>query len=166
MSLSAHDQQLLARTVALSSSALSLGNRPFGSVIADRDGHILAEGLNDECTSADPTGHAEMNVVRRIAGLSPKQLQDATIYASGEPCAMCAAAIYWAGIRRLVYAASSQYFSGLEGQSADVLKLSCRQVLFQGTYTSEVIGPVSDTGAEAVLRQAFATAKRQVRTTP
>jgi len=159
MPLSLTDKLLLARAVELSATALALGNRPFGSVLGDAQGNILAEGQNDECTSADPTGHAEMNIIRRIAGLKPAQLKNATIYASGEPCAMCAAAIFWSGIRRVVFAASGQYFADLEGPSATLLPLPCAELMRHGSHTIEVIGPVADTGAETVLQQAFSNQK-------
>ena len=148
------DQRLLERAVELSEIALNLGNRPFGAVLGDAQGHILAEAQNDECTSADPTGHAEMNIVKRIAGLTQKQLEGATIYASGEPCAMCACAIFWSGVRRVVFAASGSFFSGLEKPNAMLMSLSCQEVLSHGSHEVEVIGPVSGTKAEDILRHA------------
>ena len=155
MALSDTDHRLLARAVELSATAHALGNRPFGSVLADADGHILAEGQNDQCTSADPTGHAEMNIIRRMAGLPAEKLVGATIYASGEPCAMCAAAIFWGGIRRVVFAASGELFPQLEAAGADLLALSCTEVIRHGSHQVEVIGPVAGTGAEDILRRAF-----------
>lgn len=155
MSLSDTDRRLLARAVELSAAAHALGNRPFGSVLADTDGHILAEGQNDQCSSADPTGHAEMNIIRRVAGLPAAKLAGATIYASGEPCAMCAAAIFWSGIRRVVFAASGELFPQLESPDAKLLSLSCAEVISHGSHPIEVIGPVPGTRAEEILRQAF-----------
>lgn len=158
MSLSDTDHRLLARAVELSAAAYTLGNRPFGSVLADADGNILAEGQNDQRTSADPTGHAEMNIIRRMAGLPAEKLAGATIYASGEPCAMCAAAIFWSGIRRVVFAASGKLFPQLEAPGANLLSLSCAEVISHGSHQIEVIGPVTDTGAEEILRRAFGKA--------
>lgn len=155
MALSEIDHRLLSRAVELSAAALSQGNRPFGSVLGDAEGNILAEGQNDQHTSADPTGHAEMNLIRRISGLPADKLSGATIYASGEPCAMCAAAIFWCGIRRVVFAASGKLFPELEGPDAELLSLSCAEVISHGSHTVEVIGPVEGTDAEEILCKAF-----------
>ena len=79
---------------------------PFGAVIA-RDGRILARGRNLGRTTDDPTAHGEMVAIRRaLAAHGSKALRGATIYTSGEPCAMCMGAILWCRFGRLVFAAS------------------------------------------------------------
>jgi tRNA(Arg) A34 adenosine deaminase TadA len=79
---------------------------PFGAVIV-RDGKILAQGRNLGRTTDDPTAHGEMVAIRRaLARHGSKALRGATIYTSGEPCAMCMGAILWCGFGRLVFAAS------------------------------------------------------------
>jgi tRNA(Arg) A34 adenosine deaminase TadA len=79
---------------------------PFGAVIV-RDGKILARGRNLGRTTHDPTAHGEMVAIRRaLANHGPQALKGATIYTSGEPCAMCMGAILWCGFGRLVFAAS------------------------------------------------------------
>jgi tRNA(Arg) A34 adenosine deaminase TadA len=81
---------------------------PFGAVIV-RDGKVLARGRNLGRTSDDPTAHGEMVAIRRaLAAHGSKALKGATLYTSGEPCAMCMGAILWCGFGRLVYAASLQ----------------------------------------------------------
>jgi tRNA(Arg) A34 adenosine deaminase TadA len=82
---------------------------PFGAVIV-RDGQEVARGRNLGRTTGDPTAHGEMVAIRRAVGArhSGKALKGATIYTSGEPCAMCMGAILWCGFGRLVYAASLQ----------------------------------------------------------
>jgi tRNA(Arg) A34 adenosine deaminase TadA len=79
---------------------------PFGAVIV-RDGTILARGRNLGRTTDDPTAHGEMVAIRRaLKAHGSKPLKGATIYTSGEPCAMCMGAILWCGFGRMVFAAS------------------------------------------------------------
>jgi tRNA(adenine34) deaminase len=82
---------------------------PFGAVIV-RDGHEIARGRNLGRTTGDPTAHGEMVAIRRAVAAhhDGKALKGATLYTSGEPCAMCMGAILWCGFGRLVYAASLQ----------------------------------------------------------
>jgi tRNA(Arg) A34 adenosine deaminase TadA len=82
---------------------------PFGAVIV-RDGREIARGRNLGRTTADPTAHGEMVAIRRaVAGRhGGRALKGATLYTSGEPCAMCMGAILWCGFGRLVFAASLQ----------------------------------------------------------
>ena len=79
---------------------------PFGAVIV-RDGKVIARGRNLGRTNRDPTAHGEMVAIRRcLAEHGPELLRGATLYTSGEPCAMCMGAILWCHIGRLVFAAS------------------------------------------------------------
>lgn len=82
------------------------GDFPFGAVIV-RDGVVIARGRNLGRTTGDPTAHGEMVAIRRaVADRDVQALRGATLYTSGEPCAMCMGAILWCGISRLVFAAS------------------------------------------------------------
>jgi len=79
---------------------------PFGAVIV-KDGKVMARGRNMGRSFGDPTAHGEMVVIRRFLDLYPAAaLRGATLYTSGEPCAMCMGAILWCHIGRLVFAAS------------------------------------------------------------
>jgi guanine deaminase len=76
---------------------------PFGAVIA-RNGEVISKGHNLVLKSHDPTAHAEIVTIRRAAAKLKKfDLSDCEIYSTCEPCPMCLAAIYWAGIRRVHY---------------------------------------------------------------
>jgi tRNA(adenine34) deaminase len=82
------------------------GDYPFGAVIV-KDGKILSRGRNLGKTKDDPTAHGEMVAIRRcLAAHGSTALKGATLYTSGEPCAMCMGAIIWCGVGRMVYAAS------------------------------------------------------------
>jgi tRNA(adenine34) deaminase len=83
-----------------------LGDFPFGAVIV-RDATVIARGRNLGRQLDDPTAHGEMQAIRHaLTQHGSKALQGATLYTSGEPCAMCMGAIVWCRFGRLVFAAS------------------------------------------------------------
>ena len=103
------DQDRAAMQLAIEASrhAVAAGDMPFGATLAAPDGTVLATAANNQNSTADCTGHAEMVLVREAAArFGPAVLRGATVYASGEPCPMCAGAMFWAGIARVVYAAT------------------------------------------------------------
>lgn len=151
--LNARDEGLLRAAIALSAKALASGNQPYGALLADADGRLLEEAINTQVTSADCTCHAELNLVRSV---SPRyrreQLARCTLYASGEPCPMCAGAIYWAGIGRVVFALPVTTMTALSGGAhADELALPCRVVLSHGRRKIEVLGPALESEARSVF---------------
>ena len=78
----------------------------FGAVIVDREGHVLADGLNHVVAQNDPTWHAEMHAIRQACALLKKpKLDGCILYTSSEPCPMCLATVYWAGLDGLFYGA-------------------------------------------------------------
>jgi len=102
------DSVHLRRCVTLAVAALEAGDGPFGSVLVDADGEILAQERNLEQTRHDPTAHPELALARWAAAHLPlAERPGTTVYTSGEHCPMCAAAHAWAGLGRIVFAASS-----------------------------------------------------------
>lgn len=101
------DRALLARAIELARDHSADGRHgPFGAVVA-RGGEVVGEGWNRVVEGHDPTAHAEIMAIRAAgARLGTHVLEGCTIYASCEPCPMCLAAIYWARIGRVVFAAS------------------------------------------------------------
>jgi tRNA(Arg) A34 adenosine deaminase TadA len=101
------DEVFLRRAIELSRQGMeSNEGGPFGAVIV-RDGKIIGEGWNRVVVSGDPTAHAEVTAIRNAAAATGHfDLSGTTIYASCEPCPMCLAAIHWARIGRIVYAAA------------------------------------------------------------
>ena len=95
----------MRQAIALSLRAIRTNRgMPFGAVIV-RDGEVIAEAHNTVTSENDPTAHAEMNAIRAgCAKLGTFRLKGCEIYASGEPCPMCLAAIYWARLDRIYYA--------------------------------------------------------------
>jgi tRNA(Arg) A34 adenosine deaminase TadA len=103
------DLPRLRRCVALATEALEAGDEPFGSVLVAADGTVLAEDRNRVASLGDPTRHPEFELARWAAtNLTPAERAAATVYTSGEHCAMCAAAHGWVGLGRIVYATSSR----------------------------------------------------------
>ena len=98
----------MARAIALSekTSLIDSAGGVFGCVIV-QDGEILAEGANRVVAENDPTWHGEIEAIRKACKAQGSfKLRDATLYTSAEPCPMCMAAAYWAGIKRIYYAAA------------------------------------------------------------
>jgi tRNA(Arg) A34 adenosine deaminase TadA len=146
------DEQHLRQAISLAARARANGNHPFGSIVVAPDGRVV-EGLNTVVTETDPTGHAETNVVRRAVGiLSAADLRASTLYTSTEPCAMCAGAIYWAGIPRVVYALPEHALRAMvPAQDGEpTMDLPCRDVFARGGRTVDVAGPALLDEAAAV----------------
>jgi tRNA(Arg) A34 adenosine deaminase TadA len=102
------DHQFLVRCVDLAERALELGNSPFGSVLVDGAGQVLAEDHNREDSDGDNTLHPEFELARWAArNMTAPERAMATVYTSGEHCPMCSAAHAWVGLGRIVYALSS-----------------------------------------------------------
>jgi len=98
------DKKFLGRAVGLASESMTKGGGPFGAVIV-KDNILLSEAYNTVFLSNDPTAHAEVAAIRKAAAaLGTFNLSGCTLYTSCEPCPMCLGAIYWAGIKKVVYA--------------------------------------------------------------
>jgi tRNA(Arg) A34 adenosine deaminase TadA len=105
--LSDIDLRHLHRCIDLARQALATGSPPFGSLLVSAEGKVLVEDYN-QIHSGDRTHHPEMGVARwATAHLAPAERARATVYTSGEHCAMCAAAHGWVGLGRIVYATSA-----------------------------------------------------------
>jgi tRNA(Arg) A34 adenosine deaminase TadA len=110
---------------------------PFGAVIV-RDDKILARGRNLGRTTDDPTAHGEIVAIRRaLTRHGSKALKGATLYTSGEPCAMCMGAILWCGFGRLVFAASVEQLATKINQ----IMISSADLAAKASYA-----PISITG--------------------
>jgi len=151
----------LEHAIRLASIARDRGDQPFGAILVTPDGGIV-EGLNSVETDGDPTGHAESNLVRAAVTTLPRDVVAAsTLYTSTEPCAMCAGAIYWAGIPRVVFALGEDELIRIVRvhNSAPTLSLPSREVFARGGRETTVIGPVALPGAAGV-HEGFWTEER------
>jgi len=95
---------LIARAFAVRERAAREGDQPYGALVADAAGVIVAQAPSRVVTNGDPTAHAEMEAIRAAAtALGSRSLAGHTLYSSSHPCPMCKAAAYWAGIERMVH---------------------------------------------------------------
>jgi tRNA(Arg) A34 adenosine deaminase TadA len=141
----------LRLAITLAQRARDHGNHPFGAVLVDEAGNVLLEIENTVITDQDATAHAETNLVRKACRrFTAQQLAHCTFYSSCEPCPMCAGAIFWSGIGRVVYALSEEGLYALTGDSPHKLLLSCREVLSHGARKVEVLGPALEDEARKV----------------
>ena len=123
----------LRRCIALAAEALEAGDSPFGSVLVAADGTVLAEARN-RANSGEPTRHPEFDLARWAAEhMAPADRAAATVFTSGEHCAMCSAAHGWVGLGRIVYVASTQQFAEwraeLGAPPSPVRRLAIREVV-------------------------------------
>ena len=143
------DLAYMRAAIAASREAAARGDMPFGAVLV-QDGRALLTALNNQNTARDCTGHAETVLVREAQRvLGDAALQGSTVYASGEPCAMCAGAMFWAGVARVVYAASSPRMEALLG--GRTLGMRCAEVLAHAAPPVRVDGPVLEDEALTVF---------------
>ena len=111
-------EKFMARAIEIAAESIDTpGTLPYGAVVV-KDGEIIGEGLNRADGTFDPTSHGEVEAIRDACGkLSVTNLGGADMYTSGEPCSMCVATMYQAGIKRLFYAGaasdSAAFFSRL-----------------------------------------------------
>ena len=112
MGISETDLVHLRRAVELAREAADAGDGPFGSVLVDDSGAERFADRNREQSTGDATRHPEFEIARWAGThLTPDERAAATVYTSGEHCAMCAAAHAWVGLGRIVYVASSKQIS-------------------------------------------------------
>ncbi|MGF6308034.1 tRNA(Arg) A34 adenosine deaminase TadA [Bradyrhizobium sp. i1.8.4] len=147
------DERFLRHAFTIARRAVSHGNHPFAAVLVDQTGSVLLEAENGFMPSRDGTAHAErLLATMACTTLSAEVLAAATLYSSAEPCAMCAGAIYWAGIGRVVYGLGEQRLRELTGNHPDnpTLDLPCRNVFDSGQRKTEVVGPLLEDEAAVV----------------
>lgn len=146
----ADHEKFMRRALNLAKISANSGNHPFGAILV-RQGYVVVEGENtvvdDDCTH-----HAELNLVRTAEKtMSDAQRAESTLYTSTEPCVMCAGAIYWAGIRRVVYSVPASRLVDLTGYG---IRMGCEEIFARADQPVEVIGPVLEEEGFA-LHQGF-----------
>jgi tRNA(Arg) A34 adenosine deaminase TadA len=145
-----HDQMLahLRAADTVARDAAAHGHHPFGAVLVGPDDRVLMRQGN-----LDTVRHAETELARRaFAAYGPDFLRGCTLVSTFEPCAMCAGAIYWANIGRLVYGVEEATMLALTGDHAEnpTMHLSARTVLGSGQKRIEVHGPFAELEAELI----------------
>jgi tRNA(adenine34) deaminase len=134
-------------------AAQAAGEVPVGCVIV-REGRVIAATGNRPIADRDPTAHAEILAIRRAAiALGSERLTDCDLYVTLEPCAMCAAAISFARIRRLYYGAPDPKGGAVEHGVTFFESRTCH-------HRPEVYGGINESESAALLR-AFFAARRE-----
>lgn len=133
---------------AQAEAAAARGEVPVGAVIV-RDGEILAAAGNRTLSDNDPTAHAEVLVIREAAArLSSQRLGDCDLYVTLEPCAMCAAAISFARIRRLYFGAGDPKGGAVEHGPRFFAQATCH-------HAPEVYSGIGEKQAADLLKGFF-----------
>lgn len=142
----ASDAGHLRAVFELAVQARAQGRHPFAATVVGADGTLLSSAINHSLPpGGDPTCHAERLAAAEAARAHPPEvLRLATLYSNAEPCAMCAGAIYWCGIGRVVYGLAETGLLALTGDHPEnpTLSLPCREVFARGQRATEVLGPL------------------------
>ncbi len=129
-------------------AAAAGGEVPVGCVVV-RDGTVIARAGNRTVTDRDPTAHAELVAIRAAAAaLGSERLGDCDLYVTLEPCAMCAAAVAFARIRRLYYGAADPKGGAVDNGVQFFAAPSCH-------HRPEVYGGLAEAEAAALLKDFF-----------
>ena len=150
--LSKQDEQGLRLAFRQALRAREHGNHPFGAVLQDANGEPILAAENSVVSQHDVTGHAELNLVRLASrDIAAARLQNSTLYCSSEPCPMCAGAIVWANVRRVVYGLGMEDIYALAKipPGLPALHLGSRAVFASAPYSMEIIGPALEQEARA-----------------
>ncbi|MEL0622826.1 nucleoside deaminase [Marinomonas arenicola] len=153
MLLTSQDEQHLRYSFQLANEAKQQGIHPFSAVLVDATGKVLMDQVNGYLPDLDMTGHAERVIMTRASkAYRPDFLNQCTLFVSAEPCAMCAGAIYWAGVGRVVYGLSEERLKAITGNHPEnpTLALPCRNVFDSGQRPTVVIGPALEDEAAAL----------------
>lgn len=139
----------MAEALKEARAAAARGEVPVGCVVV-RGTEVVARAGNRTLADRDPTGHAELLAIRQAAAaLGTERLTDCDLYVTLEPCAMCAAAISFARLRRLYYGAADPKGGAVDNGVRFFASASCH-------HRPEVYGGIGEGEAGALLRDFFA----------
>jgi len=134
------DEAYVREAIELARAAVSNGNTPFGSLLVV-DGTVVRRSENTTLTEDDLTAHPELKLARWAAReLDADELADCTMYTSTEPCEMCATAIHYAGLDRVVYSVSGESLASLRGTAHS--GVPCAEIIERKGGSTDVDGPV------------------------
>lgn len=143
------EKEYVRKAHQLAEAALESGNPPFGSLLA-LDGSVIESDTNTTITDEDITAHPELKLARYAAReLTPEERAACTMYTSTEPCSMCASAIYYADLGRVVYSVSGSSLPRVrEDRGIDI---ACEEVIDRGDGTTTIEGPVLEEAGLEIL---------------
>lgn len=133
------DEDYVRRAIELAESASEAGNTPFGSLLV-HDETVLREAENTTVTDDDISAHPEFKLARWAAReLDVDTRRETTMYTSTEPCPMCASAIVYADLGRVVYSVPGSALADIRDGGIDI---ACADVVDRGNGDTRVDGPV------------------------
>ncbi|HYL34847.1 MAG TPA: tRNA adenosine(34) deaminase TadA [Bryobacteraceae bacterium] len=138
------DELFMREALELAQQAEANGEVPVGAVVV-MDGDVVGRGFNSPIRLADPTAHAEILALREAArAVKNYRLESATMYATLEPCVMCAGALVAARVKRLVFGARDLRFGGVRSKFAlaDSELLNHRVEVVEGALVVECVALV------------------------
>ena len=143
------NETYMREAIQLASSAKEHGNHPFGALFVVDD-EIVIRAENSVLTKKNSSHHAESNLMNLISesSLTKDQIARGIVYTSTEPCAMCCGAIYWGGVRKIVYGCPTGVLADIAG---DDFAIPCRSIFSVAKKTPvQVVGPVLEEEAVKV----------------
>lgn len=134
------DEEFMRRAIRLADQGMAAGDGgPFGAVIV-RAGEVIGSGWNRVLATNDPTAHAEIVAIRDACRRSEQYwLEGATLYVNCEPCPMCLAAIHWARIERLVFAATRTDAAAIDFADEEIYHQVCLPPTQRTLPTSQIL---------------------------
>lgn len=147
------DSKYIRRSIDLAQAAVDNGNPPFGSLLV-RDGSVVQTAENTTQTDRDITAHPELKLARWAATeYGPDGKRRTTMYTSTEPCPMCAASIYYAGLGRVVFSVAGETLGEIRGSRG--LSISCADIVASGERDIVVNGPVLESEGRKVHKEYY-----------
>ena len=141
-------QTFMDDALAEARAVQAAGEVPVGAMIV-REGVVIARAGNRTLRDRDPTAHAEMLAIRQVAAvLGTERLTDCDLYVTLEPCAMCAAAVSFARIRRLYYGAADPKGGAVENGVRFFSSPTCH-------HRPEIYGGIGESEAATLLKEFF-----------
>jgi tRNA(Arg) A34 adenosine deaminase TadA len=144
-----NDEIFLRRAIEIAIDGIKKGGGPFGAVIS-KNGNKISESVNRVVMTSDPTAHAEILAIRKAASvLKTHDLDGCTLYTSCEPCPMCFGAIYWAGIKKVIYACDRS-----DAEAAGFSdKLIYEEIMLDPSKRKISFLRMTDTGGKEIFRK-------------
>lgn len=144
----------MQKALTLAKRAGKLGEVPVGALLVDETGRLMGSGYNRSIAASDPTAHAEMNAMRQAAAATGNyRLTGSTLYVTLEPCPMCAGALVWARIKRVVFGAYDPK-AGALGSTMDLAALTSLN------HHPEILGGLMADECAQLLKEFFAKRRK------
>jgi tRNA(Arg) A34 adenosine deaminase TadA len=152
------DDVFMRAAFALAVAACKNGEEPSGALLVNATGEVAGSADNTQISRKDFLGHAEVNLIRRLAQIHTfKHFRTTTLYTAIEPCVMCCGAICLSGIGRVVYGMPRRRFAQLVSCNPVDLSFSCREILARASWHIDVDGPVLEKEVEDILLRTEST---------